>query len=46
MRKIMICLYRDNQFEKILGSCLVAFKIPKLYKIPHHIESLNACMKY
>jgi len=25
--------------------CLVPFKIPKLYKIPHHIESLNACMK-
>ena len=25
---------------------LDAFKIPKLYKIPHHIESLNAYMKY
>ena len=25
---------------------LVASKIPKLYKIFHHIEPLNACMKY
>ena len=25
--------------------CLDAFKISKLYKMPHHIESLNACMK-
>ncbi|KAG2646291.1 hypothetical protein PVAP13_2KG499700 [Panicum virgatum] len=29
-----------------LRPCLVVFKIPKLYKISHHIESLNACMKY
>ena len=26
--------------------CLVASKIPRLYKISYHIESLNACMKY
>jgi len=26
--------------------CLDALKIPKFYKISHHIESLNACMKY
>jgi len=25
---------------------LVPFKIPKLYKIPHHIEFFNTCMKY
>ena len=25
--------------------CLDAFKISKLYKMSHHIESLNACMK-
>ena len=26
--------------------CLVPFKIPKLYKIFHHIEFFNICMKY
>jgi len=26
--------------------CLIAFKIPKLYKVPYHIECFNACMKY
>ena len=26
--------------------CLVLFKIPKFYKILHHIEFFNACMKY
>ena len=26
--------------------CLVLFKISKLYKILHHIKSLNACIKY
>ena len=35
----------------LLGSCvktkpLVASKIPKIYKILRHIESLNTCMKY
>ena len=29
-----------------LSPCLVAFKISKLYKIFHHIKSLNVCMKY
>ena len=28
------------------NSCLVPFKILKLYKIFYHIESLNECMKY
>ena len=32
--------------KKKSSPCLVASKIPKLYKILHHIESLNACMKY
>jgi len=29
-----------------IDPCLVTFKIPKLYKISHHIESLHACMNY
>ena len=28
------------------SSCLVAFKIPKFYKISHHIKILNAYIKY
>ena len=35
-------LIRSNH----LNPCLVGFKIAKLYKILHHIEYLNACMKY
>ena len=29
-----------------LRPCLVPFKIPKFYKISHHIESFNACINY
>jgi len=32
--------------ERMFSPCLVAFKIPKLYKISRDIKSLNACMKY
>ena len=36
-----------SYFSRVrFGSCLVAFKISKFYKIFHHIKYFNACMKY
>jgi len=32
--------------KKVVNAFLDVLKIPKLYKISHHIESLKACMKY
>ena len=35
-----------NAPARTLWPCLDVLKIPKLYKIPRRIKSLNACMKY
>jgi len=39
-------LHQNIRHHSTLSPCLDAFKIPKFYKIPHHIEYLNVCMKY
>ena len=35
-----------QSFVYCLRPCLVAFKIPKFYEIPHHMKCFNARMKY
>ena len=41
-----VYLHQNIRHHSTLSPCLDAFKISKLYKISHHIEFLNACMKY
>jgi len=41
-----VYLHQNIRHHSTLSPCLDAFKIPKFYKIPHHIEYLNVCMKY
>ena len=38
--------YRRKGMPSYARPCLVASKIPKIYKIFRHIEFFNACMKY
>ena len=45
-RHINWILNSKRQSYLILRAFLDALKIPKLYKILHHTEYLNACMKY
>jgi len=50
--KVYIIDFFETIYYRILvafgppGPCLVSRKFYKIFHIPHHIESLDACMKY